>query len=805
MQTEFGPRLAPDNEFEPFDKAEIRQGIHQRFEKMAQRFAKRVAIRDIHRSLTYDALNNAANNMAAAVTARIGAGAGQIGFMLDNDSHAITALLGVLKSGRAYVPLDPLFPKDRLAYMCGYSEASAMVTDHAHRDLAREVAGAGVPLLLLEEIDLSRPAANPGTKVDPLSLAYILYTSGSTGKPKGIAFAHRNLLHTTMCLINNLHIGPDDRLTQLHSVSFAASVVDIYCSLLSGAAVYPWEVKTLGTGDLAKWLWQEAVTSIQWIPTPLRQLLETLEPGEADYFRSVRLLIMASEPLTRREFDLYRRHFPGRCLLVNQMGTSESYNYYLFFANKQTVFDGSVVPAGYPVSGDREVLLLGEDRQPVGQGEIGEIAIRSAYMSLGYWRSPELTDKAFLRDASDPEQRIYLTGDLGRRREDGCLLHLGRKDFQVKIRGYRIELPEVELAIKKLPAIQDVAVMARPDAKGELKLVAYYLTLEEGDLSVTDLRRGLADKLPDYMIPNLFVRMRSFPMTPSGKMDRNALPAPDDSRPVLANAVVEAHTEFEKSLVGIWKEILGHKEIGVMDNFFELGGDSLQAALILHLIHVRCGVDLDYAALLRAPQISELAQLVENKQVQNRAQWVNAAGDVNRWRKENIFRGARNRILQVLALYSPGLTTWRVRMHRWRGVRIGNHCAIGTAAIIETARPDLIWIGDYVAIGIRNVILGHFSNSIDHDRASGEPTVRIGNNVYIGPNVTILPNVTIGDGAVVSAGSVVSKSVPARTMVRGNPAVPVAICDIPLMGKNVTYAEFLKHLRPLHNANLEQP
>lgn len=799
--TNFGQRLAPANDFDPFDKAEIQQGIHQRFERVAARYGSRIAINDPERTVTYEALNTAANNIARALARQVGAASGQIAFVLESDARAIQAMLGILKAGRAYVPLDPLFPKDRLAYMCSGAEARAVITDQAHRDVARTIAGPNVPLLLLEEIDLTAPAANPGIKTDPLAMAYILFTSGSTGKPKGIAFAHRNLLHTTMCLVNRLHITPEDRLTQLHSTSFAAAVVDIYCSLLAGASVFPWEVKTRGTGGLAQWLTREAVTSVQWIPTPLRQMLETLDPGS--YFGSVRLLIMASEPLTRREFDLYRRHFPDSCLLVNQMGTSESYNYYLFFANKETSFEGSVVPAGYPVSEDREVLLLDDQRQPVAPGGTGEIAIRSRYMSLGYWRNPEQTARVFLPDGDDPESRIYLTGDLGRWREDGCLLHLGRKDFQVKIRGYRIELPEVELAIKKLNHVRDVAVMARPDRMGELKLVAYYLTDGNEDLSVTELRRDLAELLPDYMIPNLFVRLGEFPMTPTGKLDKNALPEPGGERPTLSTELVAGRTETEKTLMGIWKEILGLKNIGVMDNFFELGGDSLQAALILHLVHTRCEVELDYGALLQRPDIAGLAVLVDQAREQSREQFVGAAGNTGRRYRPKFFRGALNRILQILALYAPGLTSWRVRLHRWRGVHIGQHCAIGTAAIIETARPELVWIGDYVAIGIRNVILGHFSNSIDRDRTSNQPTVRIGNNVYIGPCVTILPNVTIGDGAVISAGSVVSKSVPPRMMVRGNPAVPVAMCDVPLIGRGVSYAEFLKHLRPINNPNIE--
>ena len=794
-------RLAPSNEFERFEEAEIHQGIHQRFEKQAAKFPQRTAIRDPERSLTYEAVNRAANNIAHEILKRAGDRPGQVAFVLQNDAYAIISLLGILKAGKAYVPLDPLFPKERTAFMFEHSESGLILTDTGHRDLAQEISSGTAPMLLLEEMDLQRRVDDPHLQVEPGSMAYILYTSGSSGKPKGIAYAHRNTLHSRMCLINSLHICAEDRMTQLHSTSFSASFVDIYCSLFNGASVYPWDIKARGIGGLAKWLMQEEVTVIQWIPTPFRQLMETLEEGEQ--FRSVRLLIMASEPLTRREFDLYRRHFPDHCFLVNQMGTSESYNYYLFFADKDTVFEGSIIPAGYPVSEDREVLLLDDHRNEVKPGEIGEIAIRSEYMSSGYWRNPELTDRAFLPDPKGTRKKIYLTGDLGRQLADGCLVPLGRKDFQVKIRGYRIELPEVELAIKRLEHVRDVAVMARPDHKGEIKLVAYYQTEHDEDLSVTELRRNLSDKLPDHMIPHAFVRMREFPLTPSGKLDRNALPAPDDSRPMLENELVAARTGIENILTEIWKEVLERKEVGVTDDFFELGGDSLQAAILLHLIAVRCGVELGYSALVQTPRIADLAVLVERLQLESRSRLVGVFDESRQddAGKEKMLRGLVHRMLQVVALYAPGYRTFRVWLHRLRGVHIGRNVAIGTAAIIETAHPELIWIGDNVAIGIRNVIIGHFSDSIDRNRKARGPTVRICNNVYIGPNVTILPNVTIGEGAVITAGSVVNKSVAPRTMVQGNPARPIAICDVPLVGNGRTYEDFLRHIRLIDGAD----
>jgi amino acid adenylation domain-containing protein len=794
---EIKARPMPTNRFDPFEKADIYQGIHQRFEKMAAQHGSRAAVKDPERLFTYAALNTVANNIARAILREIGSGPGQVAIVLANDAYAIAAIFGALKARKAYVPVDPLFPQDRTAHMLEHAEAQLIVTDQAHYTLAQSLSTRKLPMLLIDDLDLNRPADNCSLKTDPESMAYILYTSGSTGQPKGIAFGHRNLLHTTMCLINNLRVSPDDRMTQLHSTSFAASVVDIYCPLLNGAAVYPWDVKVRGLAGLAKWLMEEEVTSIQWIPTPFRRLMDTLEDRQR--FESPRLLVMASEPLTRREFDLFRKYFSDDCLLVNQLGTSESYNYNLFFANKNTVFEGSNMPGGFSVSEeDREVLLLDPNGQPVVPGESGEIVIRSDYMSLGYWRNPELTKQVFLDDPEGTTKKLYRTGDLGMRLEDGCLIHLGRRDHQVKVRGYRIELTEVEWTLKGIDHVLDVVVMSRPDKKGELRLVAYYVSDRGQDLSVAEMRRQLAKKLPDYMIPQTFVRMWEFPMTPSGKIARNLLPEPDEERPFLGNELVEPKTETERSLALIWREVLQCREIGVTDNFFDLGGDSLHAAAILHLVRERCGVKLGYSALVRTPQIHELAALIDRARLVGSAglEPLTAGNTEARW-KENLFKGAMNRLLQVLALYAPGLTSLRVRLHRWRGARIGNNVAIGTAAIIETAHPELVSIGNNVAIGIRDVIIGHFSDSIDRDRKDSGPTVIIQDNVYLGPNVTILPNVTIGEGAVVTAGSVVNKSVEAHTMVQGNPARPVARCGVPLVGEGRTYEDFLRHLQPI--------
>lgn len=631
-----------------FEKAAVEQTIHAHFEGVVERFPDKIAVKTPDWSLTYQHLNKRANQIAHALINAFGPEPAQVGFMLPNDGSAIPTILGILKSGKTYVPLDPLFPKERLAYMMADAQVSILLATSDSRELAKEL-GDVEAILNLDDLDPTLPTNNPGIYSEPLSVAYILYTSGSTGQPKGIAFAHRNLLHTTMCLVNSLRISPEDSLTLLHSTSFSSSVVDIYCALTTGATVYPWDIKVRGFAGLADWLRSERVTSFQWIPTPFRHFTQTLQEDET--LPDIRIVVMASEPLTAREMRLHRRHFASDSVLVNQMGTSESYNYNLQFIDHNAVIDSYIMPAGYSVSEDREVLLLDEDQQPVDDGEAGEIAIQTEYMSLGYWQKPELTAEKFLLDPSGGDKKIYLTGDLGRKLPDGSLIHEGRKDFQVKIRGYRIEIDEIEKALNNIPSVKDAVVIAADNPNGEKQLVAYIIPAgsskakpasdaspslngnakphvephaeaqavshtgsQANTIDVDAIKAALAERLPDYMIPAVFQQMDAFPVTVTGKMDRMRLPEPIFEQPTQqseAATYTPAKTETERRLVSMWSKLLGRDSIGIHDRFFELGGHSLIAARMFFEIERDLGVRIPLSTLFHAQTISELAQVID--------------------------------------------------------------------------------------------------------------------------------------------------------------------------------------------------
>ena len=339
------------SDFIEFHQESIQQGIHQRFEEQVRLRPLSTALKTRDESRTYAETNGFANSIAAEILATAGTELAQAAILLPNTCEFIIAMLAALKAHKAYVPLDVNFPKDRLKIMLEDAEPVVLLTDDPHMAMAGEFAGRQARIINISRIKRDAAAPNPQVPCEPLDRAYILFTSGSTGRPKGIAFLHRNLLHTTMCLTNYLFFAPSDRVTWLHSASFSSSVVDIYCCLTNGGTLYPWDMKTQGFTGMAEWLVQEKVTTFQWIPSAFRQFLRTVP--EDFVFQDIRIVVMASESLTLREVELFRRHFPVGSHLVNQVGTSESYNYRLYPVDHHIPIESVNVAGGYSVSEDR--------------------------------------------------------------------------------------------------------------------------------------------------------------------------------------------------------------------------------------------------------------------------------------------------------------------------------------------------------------------------------------------------------------------------------------------------------------------
>ena len=384
--------MAPTNSYLRFEPEEVEQSIATRFEQQARRWPTRVAVRTAGQELTYAALNRAANQLAHLLLQELGSGAEPVGLLLEHGAPMVTALLAVLKAGKFYVPLDPAYPRERLAYILDDAEARIVLTSDALIGVASDLAGPKVRVLSVDAVASSYSTENPGLMIAPEAFAYLLYTSGSTGKPKGVVENQRNVLHFTMVRTNSAQIAAGDRLAMLLSFSFSGSATPLYCALLNGAALHLRYVKETGPSDLARWLVAEQITVCITGAATFRQLVSTLNGSER--FPALRLLRIGGEPVYRRDVELFRKHFPPGCLLLNSIGSSEMKNFAEYFIGRDTAIEEDLVPIGYAVE-DTEILLVDDDGRPVGVGEVGEIVVKSRFIAPGYWRRPELDQTTF--------------------------------------------------------------------------------------------------------------------------------------------------------------------------------------------------------------------------------------------------------------------------------------------------------------------------------------------------------------------------------------------------------------------------
>jgi len=470
------------------------QSIPDCFEQHERNHANRVAFKTKKIVLTWDALNQSANRIARTILGTRKSLKKPIALLLDHETSMMPATMGVLKAGGFYVPLSPSHPLVRNNYILRETEADLIVTDGRSLSLATELAQGNCHLLNIDELDSSVSPENLGLPISPDSLAFITYTSGSTGEPKGIINTHRKALHR---ITHDKHfgLGPDDRFTQPGSVERRSP----FSALLSGAGSFPWYINEEGLEHLADWLIQEEITVYRSSPRIFRQFVSTLTGKEE--FAKLRVIVLADEPVHKTDFELYKKHFSSDCLFVNTYGVHEVGPIRMYVIGKEAQITGERVPVGYEIPG-REVLLLDENGHELGFNQVGEIAVRALDFSPSFWRRPDLTETKFLPDPNGADRKIYLTGDLGRMLPDGCLEHLGRKDFQVKIRGLRVEIAEVEGALRSVGAIREAVVIAQEDKPGEKRLVAYIVAAGNMALNVSEVRRFVEHKLPPLMVPS---------------------------------------------------------------------------------------------------------------------------------------------------------------------------------------------------------------------------------------------------------------------------------------------------------------
>jgi amino acid adenylation domain-containing protein len=572
--------------------------LHESFEAHAAQAPAHPALRFDDESISYAALNRRANRLARRLRA-LGVGPDRlVGICVPRSVEMVVAVLGVMKAGAAYLPLDPSYPAERLAFMVEDAEIDVLVTASGARAAVPDFGGERVVVgggATTEEEEPNVPVA-----LSPENLAYVIYTSGSTGRPKGAAVRHAGLAN--MCDAQALAFGvrPSDRVLQFASLSFDASIFEIALALASGATL---EMGTAGTmassEDLARLIRAREVTIATLPPSMLAVL-----PGP---FPSLRTIISAGESCTP---TLVRAWRSDRCSFENAYGPTETT---VWATVKSCGADDLVTTIGHPVRNARAYVLdpsLAE--APIGAS--GELYIGGAGLARGYVGRPALTAERFLPDPCSPTPgaRMYRTGDRARWRESGEIEFLGRADHQVKVRGFRIELGEVEAALEEHPAVRQGVVVGRRDGSGSTGLVGYVVRREPTTpLGSSELRRHLARTLPEHMIPSAIVVLDEWPLTPNGKIDRRKLPDPGAIRAHVESEFVAPRTAVEAEIQRVWSSVLDVSRVGVHDDFFVLGGHSLIATQLVSRVRDAFGVDLPLRALFEAPSVAGMAAAVE--------------------------------------------------------------------------------------------------------------------------------------------------------------------------------------------------
>jgi amino acid adenylation domain-containing protein len=575
--------------------------VHELFEAQVERTPEAVAVVFEDRRLTYAELNRRANQLAHRLRKMGVQPDTLVGICVERSLEMVVGILGILKAGGAYLPLDPAYPKERLAFMLDDARPKVVLTQLR---LVNSLPKNGAKSMALDsesETFITESPENPDSSVWLDHLAYVIYTSGSTGKPKGVMIPHAAVVNFLHFMQQQLELGPQDVLLAVTTLSFDIAGLEIFLPLSVGAQVALVSREVASDGVLlSAELKRTSTTVMQATPATWRLLLE------AGWEGGPHLKILCGGEAWSAELA---NELLMRCgSLWNMYGPTET----TIWSTAHKVADAAKpVAIGRPIA-NTTIYLLDKNLNPVPIGVPGELHIGGAGLARGYHNRPELTAEKFIPDpfSTEPGARLYKTGDKVRHLPDGNIEFLGRMDHQVKIRGFRIELGEIETVLGQCSSVGVCVVVVREDVPGDKRLVAY-LTAKAGEPpNVSELRSLLQTKLPEYMVPSAFVTLDRFPLTPSGKLDRKALPMPDLARPELEKAFVAPRTRTEEVLAGIWCEVLGLKQVGVHDNFFDLGGHSLLAVRLQARVEKQLGKRLPLAAFFQSPTVGELAALL---------------------------------------------------------------------------------------------------------------------------------------------------------------------------------------------------
>ncbi|MCI0536518.1 MAG: amino acid adenylation domain-containing protein, partial [Verrucomicrobiales bacterium] len=581
--------------------------IVELFEAQASRTPESEAVVFGSTRLTYRELNARANGLAQRLRDGGVAQRGMVGICLERSAEMIVAWLAVLKAGAAYVPLDPIYPKERLAFMVADADISILLTE---RRFLPALPPARAKLVCLDESPANGSEENPVPAATARSLAYVIYTSGSTGRPKGVLVPHRAVVRLVRDT-NYINLISSDRVAQASNASFDAATFEVWGALLNGAVVVgiPRQV-ILSPREFSAQLRSQRITTL-FLTTALFNQMAREVPG---CFRGLKHLLFGGEAVDPKSVRHVLAHEPPQRLL-HVYGPTETTTFASWFLVEHLDEEAGTVPIGRPIA-NTEIYLLDRNLQPVPPGLPGEIYIGGDGLADGYLNQPEATAQKFVPHpfATDPAARLYKTGDLARFRDNGMIEFIGRADHQVKLRGFRVELGEIEAVLASHAAVRECVVVAHDAGEPRgLQLVAYFVPRTTECNPAGKLRTHLQQKLPEYMVPATFVAMPALPLNENGKVARHELPLPNFTRVDPRDTLIPAGTADERVLVEIWERVLGIHPIGVTDNFFSLGGHSLLAVRLFSEIESAWGKKLPLATLFRFPTIREIAGVLRSQ------------------------------------------------------------------------------------------------------------------------------------------------------------------------------------------------
>ena len=606
--------------------------VHERFARQAARDGKRLAVEDKDDIWTYGELDARANQLARRLRESGVVNEDVVAIYARRGASLVWALMGILKSGAAFMVLDPAYPPSRLIDCLDIARPRALLELEGAPELPPALeeyladAGLCCRLRLPDRAEAEArgflgelPTTAPEVEVGPDSLAYVAFTSGSTGRPKGIMGRHGPLTHFQPWLERTFGLCASDRFSLMSGLAHDPLHRDVFTPLQTGAAICVPDPEEIGVpGRLGEWMREVGVTVTHLTPA-MGQLLTEVAPGaEACRVTTLRYAFLVGDVLTRRDVARLRELAPN-VTVVNYYGSTETQRAVGYHVVTEPAAAGGgtgarpkeVLPLGKGIE-DVQLLVLGGRGELAGVGEVGEVYVRSPHLARGYMGDETLTRERFLPNpfGAAPGDRMYRTGDLGRYTPDGNVEPLGRADLQVKIRGFRVELGEIEAVLGQHPSVREAVVIAREDVPGDKRLAAYVVGQEGPAAPAAELRAYLKERLPDYMLPSAFVPLDALPLTPNGKVDRRALPAPDDSARAGRDDYAAPRTHVEERLAAVWAEVLGLSRVGVHDNFFELGGHSLLATQLISRLQDAFDVKLSLRSFFVAPTVAELAVAV---------------------------------------------------------------------------------------------------------------------------------------------------------------------------------------------------